>query len=124
LKSLEPKISSIIKHSHIKEEWKDGRKIRCNRCRRGLRISTYDYIDRFAPQLGLSREAIERAHKFYKALPRNFTQSKSPLFLAAMALYIAAGSAGEKITLDKVARTVGVGISGISKNLKRARQLN
>lgn len=88
------------------------------------RISTYDYIDRFAPQLGLSREAIERAHKFYKALPRNFTQSKSPLFLAAMALYIAAGSAGEKITLDKVARTVGVGISGISKNIKRARQLN
>jgi transcription initiation factor TFIIIB Brf1 subunit/transcription initiation factor TFIIB len=87
------------------------------------RISAYDYIDRFAPQLGLSREAIERAHKFYKALPRNFTQSKSPLFLAAMALYIAAGSAGEKITLDKVARTVGVGISGISKNLKRARQL-
>jgi transcription initiation factor TFIIB len=87
------------------------------------RISTHDYIDRFAPQLGLSKEAIERAHKFCRALPRNFTQSKSPLFLAAMALYIAADSAGEKITLDKVARTIGVGISSISKNLKRARQL-
>jgi len=87
------------------------------------RISTDDYIDRFSPQLGLSREAIECAHKFYKALPRNFTQSKSPLFLAAMVLYLAAGSAGEKITLDRVARTVGVGVSSISKNLRLARQL-
>ena len=36
-------------------------------------------------QLGLSREVVERAHRFHKTLPRNFTQSKSPLFLAAAA---------------------------------------
>ena len=53
---------------------------------------------------------------------RNFTQSKSPLFLAAMVFYLATGSAGEKITLDRVARTVGVGVSTISKDLRLARQ--
>lgn len=87
------------------------------------RISTDDYVDRFSPQLGLSKEAIECAHRYSKALPKNFTQSKSPLFLAAMVLYLAADSVGEKITLGRVARTVGVGVSSISKNLRLARQL-
>ncbi len=87
------------------------------------RISTDNYIDRFAPQLGLSRTAVERAHKFHKTLPRKFTQPKSPLFSAAVALYVSADLASEKVTLQKVARTVGVGISSLSKNVVRARQL-
>lgn len=87
------------------------------------RISADDYIDRFAPQLRLSRGAVERAHNFHITLPRNFTQSKSPLFLAAMTLYIGADSAGEKVTLKRVSSVVGVGISSLSKNVVRARQL-
>jgi len=87
------------------------------------RISADEYIDRFASEIGLSRGAIEQAHRFHRALPRSFTQSKSPIFLAAMALYTGAGSAGEKITLQRVARTAGVGVSSISKNLRKARRL-
>ncbi len=86
------------------------------------RISTDDYIIRFVPQLGLSKEAVECAHNFHKTLPKNF-QSKSPIFLAAVSLYIGADSTGEKVTLQKVARVVGVGISSLSKNVVRARQL-
>lgn len=86
------------------------------------RISTDDYIDRFAPQLGLLREAVEHAHRFHKTLPRKFTQSKSPRLLAAISLYTAAESTGEKVTLHKVACAAGVGISSVSKNVVRARQ--
>jgi transcription initiation factor TFIIIB Brf1 subunit/transcription initiation factor TFIIB len=45
------------------------------------RISTHDYIDRFSPQLGLSREAIERAHKFYKALLQELYSVEISAFL-------------------------------------------
>lgn len=86
------------------------------------RISTDDYINRFATQLGLSRETVENAYRFRRKLPLKFTQSKSPLFLAAIVLYTAAGSAGEKVTLDKVARVVGVGVSSLSKNAGRVKK--
>lgn len=87
------------------------------------RISVDDYINRFASQLGLSRTAIERAYRFHKMLPQNFTQPKSPLFLAAVALYIAADSAGEELTLHKVSRVCGIGVSSLSKNATLAKQL-
>lgn len=87
------------------------------------RVTTDDYINRFAPQLKLSREAVEYAHNFHKTLPWRFTQSKSPLFLAAVASYIAADSTGEKVPLHKISRVFGVGISSLSKNAMRARQL-
>jgi transcription initiation factor TFIIIB Brf1 subunit/transcription initiation factor TFIIB len=64
-----------------------------------------------------------RAHSFGRRLPRGFTQSKSPIFLAAVALYLGAGSAGEGITLQAIARTVDVGASSIPKNLKQVRRL-
>jgi transcription initiation factor TFIIIB Brf1 subunit/transcription initiation factor TFIIB len=86
------------------------------------RISTDDYIDRFSPQLGLSKEAVECAHRYSKLLPKNFTQSKSPFFLAALVLYLAAESTGEKITLAEVAHAIGVGVSSLSKNLSLVRR--
>ncbi len=86
-------------------------------------ITTDDYIDRFAPQLGLSKKAIERAHELHKALPRRFTRAKSPRFLAAMVLYLAPKLVGEKVTLLRVAHTLDVGMSSLSKNIARARKL-
>ena len=87
------------------------------------RISADDFIDRFAPQLGLFRKTIEQAHEIHRSLPRSFTQAKPPLFLAAVALYIGAERAGEKVTLRKVADAMGVGVSSLSKNVARAKVL-
>lgn len=87
------------------------------------RISTDDYINRFAPCLGLSARVVERAHEFHRTLPRGFTQAKPPLLLAAVAIYLAADSVGEKLTLKGVARGLGVGISSLSKNVARVREL-
>lgn len=86
------------------------------------RISADDYINRFATQLGLSRRTIERAHELNKALPKGFKQAKPPLLVAAIALYLGAEMTGERITLQKIASTLGVGVSSISKNLGRARE--
>ncbi|MDI6642587.1 MAG: TFIIB-type zinc ribbon-containing protein [Candidatus Hodarchaeaceae archaeon] len=86
------------------------------------RITTDDYIDRFAPQLGLSKKAVERAHELHKTLPRRFTQAKPPRFLAAMTLYLAPRLVGERVTLRRVARTLGVGMSSLSKNVARAKK--
>ncbi len=86
------------------------------------RISADDYINRFAPQLGLSRRAVEHAHKLNNALPQGFKQAKPPLLLAAIVIYLAAEITSERVTLQKIASTLGVGVSSISKNLARARE--
>ncbi len=82
-------------------------------------VSTDDYIDRFATQLGLSKRTVERAHELHRGLPRSFTQGRIPLQLAAAVLYLAAEMSGEKIPLKKIADAAGVGISSISKNVAR-----
>lgn len=87
------------------------------------RVSADSYIDRFASQVGLSREAVIRAHELLKVLPRNFVQGKPPLFLAAVAIYAGADAAGEKITLKKVSNTLGVGASSLSNNVARVKEL-
>ncbi len=86
------------------------------------RITTDNYIDRFASQLGLSKNAVERAHELHKALPKRFTQARSPRFVAAMTLYLASRLVGEKVTLRRVARTLGVGVSSLSKNVARVKK--
>lgn len=88
------------------------------------RVSTDDYIDRFASQLGLSVGTIGRAHEFHEVLPKNFRQAKPPLLMAAVVLYIAAEMEGEKVNLKKIASTVGVGISSLSRNVALARKLS
>jgi transcription initiation factor TFIIB len=87
------------------------------------RISTDDYINRFAAQLGMSKQVIERAHELYLNLPRSFRQTRPPLPLAAAVLYSAAEASGEKVPLKKVADAVGVSISSVSKNATRVREL-
>jgi transcription initiation factor TFIIB len=84
-------------------------------------VSADSYIDRFAPQLGLSQRAAINAHEMLRALPKSFVQGKPPLFLAAIAIYCGANAAGEKMTLKKVAKTLGVGISSLSSSVARIR---
>ncbi len=87
------------------------------------RISTDDYINRFATQLGLSRQAIERAHEFHGALPKRFRQAKPPLLLAAAILYLASKSTGEKVTIKKITNMMGVGVSNLSRTAQSIREL-
>ncbi len=86
-------------------------------------ISTDDYINRFATQLGLSRRAIERAHELHGALPKRFRQAKPPLLLAAAMLYLASKSAGEKVTIKKITNMMGVGASNLSRTARSIREL-
>lgn len=83
------------------------------------RVSAGSFIDRFAPQLGLSRETTVKAHEILGVLPKRFIQGKPPLFLAAVAIYCGANAVGEKITLKKLASTLGVGISSLSSSAAR-----
>ncbi len=87
------------------------------------RISTDDYINRFATQLGLSRRAIERAHELHGALPKRFRQAKPPLLLAAAILYLASKSTGEKVTIKKITNMMGVGVSNLSRTARSIREL-
>jgi len=87
------------------------------------RISTDDYINRFATQLGLSKRAIERAHELHGALPKRFRQAKPPLLLAAAMLYLASKSAGEKVTIKKITNMMGVGVSNLSRTARSIREL-
>ncbi|MFH1821439.1 MAG: TFIIB-type zinc ribbon-containing protein [Methanobacteriota archaeon] len=87
------------------------------------RISADSYIDRFAPQVGLSQKAVIHAHGLLKALPKNFVQGKPPLFLAAVAIYIGADAAGDKVTLKKVASSLSVGASSLSNNVARVKDI-
>lgn len=87
------------------------------------RISTDSYIVRFAPKLGLSREAVIRANELLGILPKSFVQGKPPLFLAAVAIYFGAETVGEKVTLKKVSSTLGVGASSLSNNIAQVKKL-
>ncbi len=92
----------------------------------GLRlpqVSAGSYVDRFATQMGISREAVIRAHEVLKSLPKNYTQGKPPLFLAAVVIYVAADLAGEKLTLKKVSSALHVGSSSLSNNAARVKRL-
>lgn len=86
------------------------------------RISADDYIHRFAPQLNLSNRTVEHASGIINAIPKEYKQAKSPLLLAAIAIYLAAERTGERVTLKEIASALGVGISSISKNLARVRE--
>lgn len=87
------------------------------------RISTDDYINRFATQLGLSRRAIERAHELHGVLPKRLEQTKPPLLLAAAMLYLASESTGEKVTIKKITDMMGVGVSNLSRTARSIREL-
>ena len=87
------------------------------------RISTDDYINRFAVQLGFSTGVIEHAHELYRSLPKKFKQTRHPLSLSAAVLYLAAEASGEKIPLKKIGDITGFAISSISKNAAQVREL-
>ncbi len=87
------------------------------------KISADRYVDRFSPQLKLSRESVIRAHELIGALPRSFVQTKPPLFLAALVVYVGAKSTGEKLTLKEISSVMGVGTSSLSKNVARVKEL-
>jgi len=86
-------------------------------------ISADSYVDRFSPQLALSQKAVIRIHEILKFLPRSYTLSKPPLFLAAVAIYVGADLAGEKLTLKKISATLGVGSSSLSNNVTKVKKL-
>ncbi|MEW6592411.1 MAG: TFIIB-type zinc ribbon-containing protein [Candidatus Hadarchaeota archaeon] len=89
---------------------------------REQRISALDYLNRFAPKLKLSGEALGLAHEMFAKLPRSF-RAKSPLFLAAVLVYSAARDAGDDITLRQVSKEMNVGMSSLSQNAARAKEL-
>jgi transcription initiation factor TFIIB len=95
---------------------------------RGLKLklpsaSADSYIDRFASRLGLSREAIARAHELVKVLPKGYVQGKPPLFLSAIVMYAAVEEMGGGVTLKEVSSLMGVSISSLSKNVSRVKEL-
>ncbi|MEM2890164.1 MAG: TFIIB-type zinc ribbon-containing protein [Candidatus Hadarchaeum sp.] len=87
------------------------------------RVSAESFIDRFAPQLGLSREATVKSHEIIGILPKRFVQGKPPLFLAAIAIYCGANAVGEKITLKRLAMALGVGVSSLSNSTSRIKNI-
>jgi transcription initiation factor TFIIB len=82
-----------------------------------------EYVDRFASQLNMSKTATARAHTLCTILPERLRQTKPATLLAAAALYIAAKDAGEDITLRRLARTLGVGISSLCQTANNLRPL-
>lgn len=87
------------------------------------RISVGEYIDKFSTMLGISREAVERAHLLADKSAGKFNRPKSPLFLAAIFVYLGAKEAGEKLTLKMVAESFGIGVSSLSQNTSRFEEL-
>ncbi len=80
------------------------------------RISPSEYIDKYSIQLGISKASIEKAHELQQRIPKKFLWSKSPVFLAAILIYLGVKETGEPITLKQVADGVGVGVSSLSQN--------
>jgi transcription initiation factor TFIIB len=79
------------------------------------RISPHEYIDKFSIRFSISRRAVELAHDLYHRIPDEFTRSRSPIFLAAVFIYLGAREAGERLTLKQVAEGLGVGVSSLSQ---------
>jgi transcription initiation factor TFIIB len=82
------------------------------------RISPADYIDRFSVRLGISRQAVERAHDICRGIPARL-RCRSPILLAAVSVYLGAREVGEGLTLRRVAEGFGMGLSGLSLSVKR-----
>jgi transcription initiation factor TFIIB len=83
------------------------------------RVPPSDYINKFSAKLGISQKAVELAHDFCHKVPSKFTQGKSPVFLAAVFIYLGTREAGEKLTLRRIAKGLGIGVSSLSQNVAR-----
>jgi transcription initiation factor TFIIB len=80
-------------------------------------LSPVDFISRFGSTLHLSAKSETKACSFYeKFVKLELTSGKSPVSMAATALYLAAMSNGEKVTQQKMAE-----ISGITETTLRIR---
>jgi transcription initiation factor TFIIB len=80
-------------------------------------LSPVDFISRFASSLHISPQAETKATKFYeKFVKLELTSGKSPVSMAATALYLAAMLNGEKVTQQKMAE-----VSGITETTLRIR---
>lgn len=70
-----------------------------------------DYLPRFASNLGVSDEVEREAHDLLRpALEKATHAGKSPISLAAAALYAAALVCGEEVTQDEVAEAADVSV--------------
>lgn len=80
------------------------------------------YLDRFATQLNLSSSTVARAHELCHAVPDRLKHLKPATLLAGAILYLAAEAAGEKVTMRKLANTIGIGISSLCKTASSIRE--
>lgn len=72
-------------------------------------LSPVDFISRFAGNLKLTAKSETKACQFYeKFLKKELTSGKSPVSMAATALYLAAMMNREKVTQQKMAETSGI----------------
>jgi len=72
-------------------------------------LSPIDFISRFASNLDLSAKSETKGTKFYeKFVKLELTSGKSPVSMAATALYLSAMQNGEKVTQQKMAETSGI----------------
>lgn len=89
---------------------------------REKRVTVRDYIAKFSSELGLPPKAVELACRAYEQVPRNLVVGKSPLVIAAAAIYLGSAEAGEKIGLREIADATGVSPTRISVVSKRFRE--
>jgi transcription initiation factor TFIIB len=87
------------------------------------RASPGDYINKFSAKLGISQKVVELALDLSHRVPSKFTQGKSPIFLAAVFIYLGAHEAGEKLTLKRIAEGLGIGVSSLSQNVTRFKEI-
>ncbi len=72
-------------------------------------LSPVDFILRFSGSLKLSAKSETKACKLYeKFLNKDLTSGKSPVSMAATALYLSSMSNGEKVTQQRMAETSGI----------------
>jgi transcription initiation factor TFIIB len=81
-----------------------------------------DYIDRFCSKLKLPKRVAARAHEICSALPSGLRGSKPATLLAASAIYEAARFAGLNLTIRKIAKALGVGVSSLCQTAIRVRE--
>jgi transcription initiation factor TFIIB len=87
------------------------------------RIPADEYIDKFSSQMSLSRAVIEQAHELHRRTPKRYTGTKSPILAAAVFIYLGAREVDEGLTLKKVAESLAVGISSLSQNVTRFKDI-